>query len=64
MNIHAAEPYLVLGILILELCDFICTRLEFRREFNFDRGLVEKKSKPVKPKEVVLAPLPDEEKKL
>lgn len=30
------------------------------KEYNYDRGLVEKKRKPVKPREVVLAPIPDE----
>lgn len=50
-------------ILLAELVVSSFTLYILIKEYYYDRGLVEKKTKPVKPKEVVLAPLPDGEKK-
>lgn len=59
--INHHEPLIVFGILLVEIIDFAFTRWENTREFYFDKGLVEKKKKPIKPKEVVLAPIPEKE---
>lgn len=37
------ETAVVIGILIVEVIDFCCTRWEWRQEFEFDRDIYEKK---------------------
>jgi len=48
MNMHDIEPWLVLGILIVELVDFFRTRWEWKQEYEFDRSIIEKKQRKTK----------------
>lgn len=42
------DTWLVLGILVIEVIDFVVTRWEFQREFQFDRNIYEKKNKRIR----------------
>ena len=39
------DTWLVLGILVVEIIDFFVTRWEFRKEYEFDREVYEKKQR-------------------
>lgn len=39
------DTWLVLGILVVEIIDFIVTRWEFRQEYDFDKNVYEKKQR-------------------
>lgn len=42
------DTWLVLGILVVEIIDFFVTRLEFKKEYEFDRSVYEKKQRRTK----------------
>jgi hypothetical protein len=39
------DTWLVLGILVVEIIDFVITRWEFKKEYEFDRIVHEKKQR-------------------
>lgn len=42
------DTWLVFGILVVEIVDFIRTRWEWQQEFEFDRNIYEKKQRRTK----------------
>lgn len=42
------DSWVVIGILVVEIIDFVVTRLKFWKEYEFDRSVYEKKQRRTK----------------